>query len=113
MHSELSTGKSPVIWPVSYMFYARSSLISVQIILLIQSVRFKEEIFVQNVNRMISSVIQKLETQKTFNQVLNVSVGIDSQGVYSATTMYLKNQQAEDKGFRPISVDIALSPCST
>ncbi len=76
---------------------AMIGLISVQVVLLIQSIRLKEEIFQQNVNRMLNNVIQKLETQKTFNQVLNVSVGIDSQGVYSATTMHLKNQEADDK----------------
>jgi two-component system phosphate regulon sensor histidine kinase PhoR len=88
----MKVNQKTVVFISGLVITAMIGLISVQIILLIQSYRFKEEIFVQNVNRMLSSVIQKLETQETLNQVLSVSVGIDSQGGYSAK-MHVTDQK--------------------
>lgn len=88
----MKANQKAVLFISNLVIIAMIGLISVQIILMIQSFRLKEEIFVQNVNRMLNSVVQKLETQETLNQILSVSVGIDHQGGYSAK-MYLTNQE--------------------
>lgn len=66
-------------------------LLTIQMVLLMQTATLKSQAFDQNVVGFQNEVVLKLEELETLHTVLRTSVGLDDEGTYSQTTMHVED----------------------